>query len=209
MTSYVDSHGKAIADYPHPSVAVDTAVLTVRDGVLCVVLVATGTLRRLPGTFLHEGETLADAVCRSLRSKAGLEGVIPVQLHVFDALDRDDRGWVLSVAHLAPVRAAALANVDEDVAIVPVTDVAALACDHDAILALAVAQLRALYEEHPDPSGLLGDKFTMLELQRLHEAIGPIPQRDTFRRMMRPMLVGTEQISSGTIGKPARVYRRA
>ena len=37
-----------------------------------------------PGTFLHEGETLADAVDRSLRDKANVRGLHPRQLHVFD-----------------------------------------------------------------------------------------------------------------------------
>ena len=57
----------------------------------------------LPGTFLHAGETLADAVNRSLREKANVRGLHPRQLHVFDDPERDDRGWVLSVAHVAVV----------------------------------------------------------------------------------------------------------
>jgi hypothetical protein len=244
MSVYVDSHGKTLADYPHPSIAVDTAVLTVRAGVLCVVLVKSGILNRLPGTFLHEHETLAEAVRRSLADKAGLRGVVPEQLHVFDALDRDDRGWVLSVAHLATVPADALDGIGSDgigsdgvgadgvgadgvgadgvgadgvgadgvgadVDIVPVSDVAHLAYDHDTILALAIARLQTQYRERPDPVGLLGDEFTMLELQRLHEAIGPvIAKRDTFRRTMRPMLALTGGVQQGTVGKPARLYRR-
>src|SRR5699024_10868421 len=35
-----------------------------------------------------------------LREKARLVDRAPVQLHVFDQPDRDDRGWVISVAHL-------------------------------------------------------------------------------------------------------------
>ena len=44
----------------------------------------TGTGWALPGTFLHEGETLAEAVDRSLRDKANVRGLHPRQLHVFD-----------------------------------------------------------------------------------------------------------------------------
>ena len=78
MAAYRDSAGRTLDEYPRPSVAVDTAVLTVRDDELHVLLVQPGqagaeALRRLPGTFLHEGETLADAVLRSLRQKAGVE----------------------------------------------------------------------------------------------------------------------------------------
>src|SRR5690606_17936224 len=103
MAQPTDSTGKRLVDYPRPSVAVDTAVLAVVDGVLQVVTVddARDGSRRLPGTFLHEGEQLADAVRRSLAVKAGVTGLEPVQLQVFDAVNRDDRGRVLSVAHMS------------------------------------------------------------------------------------------------------------
>jgi len=108
--SYRDSTSRRLTDYPHPAVAVDTAVLTVQplpDGrsQLAVLQVRRSGSHRhgswaLPGTFLHQGERLIDAAHRSLQTKAGIDGVTPTQLHVFDDPDRDERGWVLSVAHL-------------------------------------------------------------------------------------------------------------
>ena len=103
-----DRSNRTLADYPRPSVAVDTAVLVVdvRDAGLGVLQHqredggAHGGQWALPGTFLHEGETLADAVLRSLAEKVGLRGTRPQQLHVFDDPGRDHRGWVLSVAHV-------------------------------------------------------------------------------------------------------------
>ncbi|WIB61446.1 NUDIX domain-containing protein [Curtobacterium sp. MCLR17_007] len=68
----------------------------------------------LPGTFVHEGERLADAALRWPREKAGVTGLAPRQLHVFDDPVRDDRGWVLSVARLDVVPAAALQTDDAD-----------------------------------------------------------------------------------------------
>src|SRR6478735_1713941 len=108
-----DSSGRALADYPRPSVAVDTALLTLDADLGLAVLEVrrpSGTGWALPGTFLHEGETLADAVDRSLRIKANVRGLQPRQLHVFDDPDRDDRGWVLSVAHVEVVRPEQLAE---------------------------------------------------------------------------------------------------
>ena len=90
---YRDEHGRTLADYPRPSVAVDTAVLTVAWDMLWVLLVhSRAGEQRLPGTFLHEGETLERAVRRSLRDKAGVRANNPQQLHVFDDPRRDDRG---------------------------------------------------------------------------------------------------------------------
>ncbi|WP_157155711.1 NUDIX domain-containing protein [Diaminobutyricimonas sp. LJ205] len=208
--TYKDSHDKTLTDYPRPSVAVDTAVLTVRDGELSVAVIEAGkphsAKRRLPGTFVHEGETLADAVRRSLKDKVGLEGLSPTQLHVFDAPGRDNRGWVMSVVHAVVVPDVAL----RDVTVIPVTDATGLAFDHDDIVKLAVARLRADYSKQPDPEGLLGEEFTLLELERLHRAIDPdgTPKRDAFRRKMEPLLVETGEFERGTVGKPARLFRR-
>ena len=216
MTTYHDSSGRTLTDYPRPSVAVDTAVLTVADGALAVVVVPDGRdgtrplpgNLRLPGTFLHQGEVLADAVRRSLADKAGLGGLEPVQLHVFDTPGRDDRGWVLSVAHVIAVPAEALG----ETAVVATDSVGPLAFDHEEILALSVAHVRAAYREHPDPWALLGDRpFTLLGLERLHRAVDPdgTPLRDTFRRAMEPQLVETGEFERGTVGKPARLFARS
>ena len=104
VTTPPTNDGKPLTDYPRPSVAVDTAVLTVWRDRLCVLAVqhskAPGFDWALPGTFLHERERLAEAVLRSLRDKASISGRTPKQLHVFDEPNRDPRGRVLSVAHV-------------------------------------------------------------------------------------------------------------
>ena len=211
-----DDAGRALADYPRPSVAVDTAVLTVPDGGhLSVVLVkprpdddaSAHGLHRLPGTFLHEGEVLADAVLRSLRDKAGVTGLEPSQLHVFDDPDRDDRGWVLSVAHLVAVPARALVVDDALAELAPVSAVTRLAYRHEAIVELAVARFRREYENAPDPRHLLDEPFTLRDLQALHEAVGghELP-RDTFRRAVEPRLHETGASRRGVVGKPARLF---
>src|SRR3954464_2030619 len=148
MALYRDSSGRTLAEYPHPNVAVDTAVLTVTtDFVLCVGLVEDDG-RRLPGTFLHEGERLADAVRRSLHMKAGVEGLQPEQLHVFDDPRRDERGWVLSVAHVDVVPVERL-GASSRLELVPVADATGLPFDHDEIVARAVDWLRHRYEKEP------------------------------------------------------------
>lgn len=202
---------RALTDYPRPSVAVDTAVLTVIDRALSVVLVQSGDRPALPGTFLHEGETLRDAVLRSLRVKCGILGLEPRQLRVFDAAGRDTRGWVLSVAHVDIVPAASLSL---DARLAHPTPVASartlpLMYDHAEIIGLAVDALRAEYADRPDPRTLLPEPFTLRELQTLHEAIaGERLPRDAFRRRMEPQLTDTGELSRGARGKPARLFRR-
>lgn len=212
---YRDPSGKRLVDYPRPSVAVDTAVLTVPVGEPLSVLQVRDAVDgdwRLPGTFAHEGERLAAAVLRSLSDKAGVTGLAPSQLHVFDDPARDSRGWVLSVAHLDVVPASSLSSPGLDASrarLVPVDQATGMVHGHDEIVAFAVASLRALYTAAPDPRGLVAEPFTMTELRRVHEAVaGRALQPDSFRRAMLPGLVATEGKRTEGPGKPAGTYRR-
>lgn len=226
---YRDSTGRRLVDYPRPSVAVDTALLTVAPtnrapsrtgtgaGHLAVIQVRHHPGRgaaeswRLPGTFLHPGERLIDAVQRCLRDKAGITGATPAQLCVFDDPARDDRGWVLSVAHLAVARyddVTASAG-SPGVRLVPAADPGPMPYDHTAILQRAVAHLQERYAADPDPYGLLRGPFTLRDLRLIHEAIaGNRLQKDTFRRRMEQQLTPTGDVAAGAIGRPAELFHR-
>jgi ADP-ribose pyrophosphatase YjhB (NUDIX family) len=216
---YRDGAGKTLADYPRPSVAVDAALLTVVPGEECLSVLQVQRAAGadgdppagwgLPGTFLHEGELLLDAVQRCLREKAGVDGTRPRQLHVFDKPNRDDRGWVLSVAHMDVVRPELLSGrIKEKTRIVPADDLGILPYDHTAIIRQAAKTVRASYELAPDPERLLAEPFTILQLRLMHEAVVGRPfQRDTFRRLMEPQLVGTGRTTAGARGRPAELFR--
>ena len=200
---------KALTDYPRPSVAADVAVLTVLEHRLQVVVVdhpMGGPA--LPGTFLHEGEVLADAAARALADKAGLQRVPFTQLQVFDRLDRDERGWVLSVGHSAAVPAA---HLPADGLLLPIERglvAGDLLFDHGEIVRLAVDRLRRDYATELDPAGLLGERFTVFRLRKLYEAIFERPlMKDTFRRLVVPNLASTGEYGSD-FGRPAEIYRR-
>ncbi len=88
--------------------AVDLAILTVRDRVLQVLLVERGNepyrgQLALPGGFVREGEDLPDAAVRELREETALDGSVLhlEQLRVFGSPRRDPRGRVVSVPYLA------------------------------------------------------------------------------------------------------------
>ena len=214
--TYRDSAGRTLEDYPRPSVAVDTAVLTLEESRLAVLLTLTNDAVRggheewrLPGTFVHPGETLTDAALRSLREKAGVEGLEPRQLHVFDEPGRDDRGWVMSVAHYDVVPPERLTLTDR-ITVVAVDELPALKYDHAKIIAFAVDALRADYRRSPDPAHLLAPPFTMRRLRGVHEAVaGERLLPDTFRRSMLPNLEPTGELFSEGRGRPAELYRPA
>ncbi len=235
--TWQDESGRTLADYPRPSVAVDTALLTVvpgdpRDHLAVLLHRRTEAGRTsaapgqwaLPGTFLHEGERLADAVARSLAAKCGIRDVEPRQLQVFDDPARDERGWVLSVAHSAVVGYRHLmtrVEVRPDLHLATIEDdergevvlpegQRRLPFEQGEIVAYAVAELRQRYRSTLDPERLLPEPFTLSALRRLHEAVeGREWQKDTFRRRAEPDLLETAQLSTGDVGRPARLFRHA
>lgn len=208
-----DSHGHRLTDYVRPSVAVDTAALSLHEDLGLVVLQvrrSAGPGWALPGTFLHRGETLADAVDRSLLEKANIHGLHPRQLHVFDDPHRDERGWVLSVAHVDVVRLERLASrFPDSTRLMPTSAPGRLTYDHASIIERAVDYLRSRYRDRPDPDQLLPQEFTLRQLRLAHEAIAGITlQRDAFRRAMEPYLVATGNVMSEGRGRPAELFRR-
>jgi ADP-ribose pyrophosphatase YjhB (NUDIX family) len=196
--------------------AVDAVILTVSDGLLQVVVMpGTTTEQRIPGGFVHDGETLDAALARVLEAKIGLTLPRVEQLHVFDAPGRDPRGWVMSVAHVAVVNERALERAC-GISLLPIPAMTSqldlktlrLDFDHDDMVWLAVDRVRAAYLREPDPWGLL-EEFTLADLRQLHLAIDRnTAERDTFRRTMEPLLVDTQQLSSGSVGRPSRLWRR-
>lgn len=199
--------------------AVDTALLTPdpERRLLQVAQMWRADIRKwaLPGAFVRRGETLADAVHRCLRDKLGVEGIRPLQLHVFDDPDRDDRDWVISVAHVAVVRPEHLGRLGSgsaaDVRFVPVDRPGELAWDHPEIVRLAKQEIRRRYRTAADPERLLGSRFTLRELQRVHEAVaGRELDRDRFRRSMEAHVEGTGELRehTGSRGRPAELFRR-
>lgn len=204
-----DSNDKSLTDYPRPSVAVDVAVLTVDADSLKVLAVPHRTgAPALPGTFLHPGERLSDAAARALSGKAGLDGVALHQLRMFDDPRRDDRGWVVSMAHGATVSADRLPS-DAILFTCNGPSIATLAFDHHDMVGFAVLDLRERYARRPDPDRLLGDTFTILELRHLYEVVYSrrLP-KDSFRRHVIEALDSTGEMSTAAGGRPAEIFRR-
>ncbi|MFB9238768.1 NUDIX domain-containing protein [Plantactinospora siamensis] len=179
-----------LADYdprafPPVAVTVDLAVLTVRDGQLCALLIRRGAHPyrgrwALPGGFVGAREDLDAAARRELAEETGLDGHAHLeQLASYGAPDRDPRMRVVSVAYLALA-----ANLPRPVASTdaadarywPVADLRdgehpALAFDHDRILADGVERARAKLEYTSLATTFLEEPFTIAELRRVYEAV--------------------------------------
>jgi len=221
-----------LARYPGPHVAVDIALLTVvpdTPGTLAVVVHRRAPDAHGPGEWaligrmVRERDTLADTVQEALRAKCGIPGLEPQQLFVADAPDRDSRGWVMSAAHIATEpwdRLMPHLDGRDNLGLIEVAHSpeiafslpdgqAALPYEQDAIVREAIAALRSRYAERPDPGHFLPEEFTVHQLRGVHEAVlGVRLDKDVFRRQMTPFLVATDRMSEGSVGRPARLFRR-
>ncbi|MDN5869708.1 MAG: NUDIX hydrolase [Nitrococcus sp.] len=196
-------------------VAADVVLFTAREQDLAVLLV-----RRprppfdgrwaLPGGLLATDETPEAAARRWLDEASGLRELYLEQLYTFGRPDRDPRGRVLSVAHLALLRWQHLASLPSRAAWWPTGALPALALDHGEIVATALSRLAAKLEYSTIALQLMPECFTLSRLQAVYEMIlgGPLDKRN-FRKRMQALrcIEPTGESWRGGNHRPARLYR--
>lgn len=215
-------------DWPRVAVTVDLVVLTVIDSDLKVLAVTRpdppfrGRLA-LPGGFVRAGdqapdESLDDAAHRVLTDETGLppRSCRLEQLQAFGDVGRDPRMRVISVAWCALVQPALAARVtadrDAQWCSLATMDTTTLAFDHAAILAFALARLRARLDEGALAFSLAPPTFTIPELRAVYEAVhaesyDPANFRRRFRRWIADGVIAQAPGHRTTTRKPAPVYR--
>ena len=186
-------------DYPPVAVTVDVVALTIRDGVLQVLLIRRGEAPyadrwALPGGFVRPAEDLPGAAARELAEEADLLRVHLEQLATYGAPDRDPRMRVFSVAYLAfaPDLPEAAAGTDaRDARWTPVSALGLpehtgsadrpvrqrpgttrrLAFDHARIVADGLERARSKLEYTPLATRFVGEEFTIGELRAVYECV--------------------------------------
>jgi 8-oxo-dGTP diphosphatase len=204
------------------AVAVDLVILTVRDDRLSVLLVERGVPphqgeRALPGGFVLPAEDLIDTARRELVEETGItvEGHHLEQLRSYAAPNRDPRGRVLSVGHLAlvPDLPEPVAGTDAAAsAFVPVDEVGPLPFDHNQILADGVERARAKLEYTTLATAFVGDEFTVTHLRKVYEAVWgtEIDPRNFNRKVTSTpgfLLPTGGRVNAGR-GRPAQLFHR-
>lgn len=128
----------------------------------------------LIGGFLKKEEVLNSAAIRILNSYTGLQDIYMEQLYAFSEVDRDPVERTISVAYYALIN---IENHNEELIQnyhaqwYSVSNVPKLIFDHDKMVGHAIRRLRYRTSIKPIGFELLPEKFTMLQLQRLYEAI--------------------------------------
>lgn len=215
--------------------AVDVVVFTVREAEELedrwqVLLVRSekpvfGGKMALPGVLVREAETCEQAARRALHNKCGLDTAewYLEQLATYSDPERDDRGRVASVAHVALVRSDEVIPVPggsiTDAEWVPVRQALRfdLAFDHSDMLRQAAQRVRSKLRYSWVAFQLMPDQFSLTDLRSVYAAIlDPSVARlntTNFRYAFRDLFesgviepTGERAEATGK-GRPSELYR--
>lgn len=219
-----------------PNISVDCIVFGFDGETLKVLLIkqkqvkdGAKPLYALPGDLVFEDEHLDDAAERVLNELTTLKGIYLQQFHAFGDPNRvrkaKDQAWLTAVREFPHERvitigyyslvavedyhpqAAAFADSTEWI---DVYKVKKLAFDHMQLLEGALKSLREGLESQHLSFELLPDKFTLSQLQRLHEIVlnRKLDKRN-FRKSVKKLdhVVALDEKQKGVDHKPAQLYQ--
>jgi len=207
--------------YDTPLFSVDSVLFTYHEQNLKVLLVKRSNHPDsgkwgLPGGFvdMKKDQSLEDTVIRKLKEKTGVIPPYLEQLATIGNNRRDKRGWSVTVCYTALLaHQSCVANISSvaDAKWVNLDDLESMdfAFDHKELIDLGKERMKqkALYSIVP--AYALPEKFTLPQLQHLHELlIGKRIQKKSFRRRIEQadLLIETdEKYSEG--GRPATLYK--
>jgi 8-oxo-dGTP diphosphatase len=145
----------------------------------------------LAGGFVEKNESLDEAASRILRNITGLESVYMKQLYAYGETDRDPGDRVVSVAYFALIATRDINNELADKNGVQWCSIGLLPdliFDHPMMVKRALADLQNQVKVKPIGFELLPEKFTLVQLQDLYEAIYQrIVDKRNFRKKILSM----------------------
>lgn len=132
-------------DYPRPAVTADSVVFCNSSDGLAVLLIERANdpfkgCWAFPGGFMDMEENAEDCARRELKEETGLQLEHMEQIGVFTDVDRDPRGRTVSIAYSALVEKRPVIGADDAAQArwFPISEIPALAFDHEKILRAAL-----------------------------------------------------------------------
>jgi len=168
----------------------------------------------LPGGWVTYDENIDDAAYRILKDLTGVDDLYLEQLHAFGDVSRYPGKRVITIAYIALTK-------PENYRLIPgftasdarwfdVKSVKDLPYDHQEILDAGLSSLKRKVKYEPIGFNLLPEKFTLLEIQELYEAILDVKlDKPNFRRKIMKMnlLISCNEKQEGVSHRAASLYR--
>lgn len=201
------------------NLTIDCVVFGLHRGRLKVLTVEYGQGRHqghwaLPGGWVHVAESIDEAAARHLKDLTGLNNIYLQQLRAFGEVNRLQESRIVTIAYYALVKqedyAIVIGNTTSDVQWRDLEEPRSLLFDHEDILQAALASLRHRVRHEPIGFNLLPQKFTLLQLQELYEAILDVKlDKPNFRRKMMKMklLTSCGEKQKHVAHRAAELYR--
>ena len=143
----------------------------------------------LAGGFVREKESLDEAACRILFQLTGLRDVYMEQSYTYGRIDRDPGARVISTSYSALIK---IQDIDSRLKEIngaqwqSLTRLPGLIFDHRDMVDRALVELQMQIKIKPVGFALLPEKFTLVQLQDLYEAIY---QREIDKRNFRKKIL--------------------
>ncbi|MEM9336870.1 MAG: NUDIX domain-containing protein [Patescibacteria group bacterium] len=208
---------QAPANTRFAAIAIDVPVFGLIDGELQVLVANVDrpphykNIDGFVGGLVEAHETAGQAVVRHLKEKAGLSGIYTEQLYTFSDVNRDKRNRVIAIAYLGLVRPDVVSTYQHPEAhFVPVSEITALAYDHNEMLIAAKKRLASKLEYTNIAQYVLPRHFTLTQLQSVYETLH---KRDFDKRNFRKKILAldivseTGQMEEGVKHRPAALYK--
>jgi len=179
------------------ALSIDCLIFVFKNGRLDILLIKHGEgisegRWALPGGWITYGESVDEAANRLLKSLTGINNIYMEQLKAFGGPNRYPTKRVVTIAYYALVN-------EENYSLIPgftasdaqwfnIHEVPDLPYDHNSILKYGFQQLKHYVRHEPVGFNLLPQKFTLLQLQELYEAILETRlDKSNFRRKLAKM----------------------
>jgi 8-oxo-dGTP diphosphatase len=167
----------------------------------------------LAGGFVQEQESLDDAACRVLCSLTGLSDLYMEQLYTYGEVERDPGARVISTAYFALI---GIHAIDPEIqksngahwrSVAGLPD---LIFDHRNMVDRALHALVEKVKVHPVGFELLPEKFTLVQLQELYEAIYQrlIDKRNFRKKILSLNLLEKQEEKERATSKKGAYYYR-
>jgi hypothetical protein len=167
----------------------------------------------LAGGFVREGESPDDAASRVLFTLTGLSDVYMEQLYTYGETERDPGARVISTAYSALI---GIHELDPDIQSSngahwrPMSNLPELIFDHRKMVDRALCDLVEKVKIRPVGFELLREKFTLVQLQNLYEAIyqRPIDKRNFRKKILSMNLLEKQDDKERETSKKGAWYYR-
>jgi len=167
----------------------------------------------LPGGWIGVKEDLDNAAKRLLEEATGVRGIFMKQVHCFGNVNRFPGKRIITISYSALVQPQDFSlrpgPDTSDVSWISLKDLPSLTFDHNDILEASLKTLRNHVRHYPIGLELLPPKFTLSQLQALHEAIigAPLNKRNFRTKIFKlKILRALNEWQTEVSHRPAQLY---